>query len=239
MTAPALRPDPRGPNLWLAPDVTLPDDIRLGVGVVIHSGVRLGAGVDLQDGAVLGRRASLGAASSAPREDPGSLVLEDGAVVCAGAIVYAGARIGAGAIVGDQANVRDAAVLGAGSVLGRGSALGVQAIVGERVRIQSHAWITGWTTIEDDVFVGPGVTTMNDDTMARLAPGEQLLGPTLRRACRVGGGVLLTPGVVVGEEAFVAAGAVVTHDVPARAVVMGMPGRVRGEVPARDVLGDA
>lgn len=237
MTAAPLQPDPRAPNLWVAPDVELPDDVRLGVGVVIHAGVRLAAGVDVQDGAILGRRPSLGAASSAPREDPGPLVVEEGAVICAGAIVFAGARIGRGAIVGDQTNVRDGAVLGAGSVLGRGSALGVQAIVGERVRIQSHAWITGWTTLEDDVFVGPGVVTMNDDTMARLAPGQGLLGPTLRRACRVGGGVLLTPGVEVGEEAFVAAGAVVTADVPARAVVMGMPARVRGSVGDGDVLG--
>jgi acetyltransferase-like isoleucine patch superfamily enzyme len=66
--------------------------------------------------------------------------------------------------------------------------------------------------------------------MARLAPGEQLEGPVLRRACRVGGGVLLTPGVEVGEEAFVGAGAVVTRDVPPRAIVMGVPARVTGEV---------
>ena len=66
--------------------------------------------------------------------------------------------------------------------------------------------------------------------MARLAAGERLRGPVLRRACRVGGGVLLAPGVEIGEEAFVAAGAVVTRDVSSRAVVMGVPGRVTGAV---------
>ena len=73
--------------------------------------------------------------------------------------------------------------------------------------------------------------------MARHAAGEPLRGPTLRRACRVGGGVVLCPGVEVGEEAFVAAGAVVTRDVPARAVVMGVPAargaRGGGSRPAR------
>ena len=72
--------------------------------------------------------------------------------------------------------------------------------------------------------------------MARHAPDEPLDGPTLRRACRVGGGVVLCPGVELGEEAFVAAGAVVTRDVPARAVVMGVPARVVREVEDRDLV---
>ena len=58
----------------------------------------------------------------------------------------------------------------------------------------------------------------------------------LRRACRIGGGVVLTPGVTVGEEAFVAAGAVVTRDVPARAVVMGVPAKVVREVGDEDLV---
>ena len=63
-----------------------------------------------------------------------------------------------------------------------------------------------------------------------------LRGATLRRACRIGGGAVLTPGVEVGEEAFVAAGAVVTRDVPPRAVVMGVPARVVREVGDEDLL---
>jgi acetyltransferase-like isoleucine patch superfamily enzyme len=78
--------------------------------------------------------------------------------------------------------------------------------------------------------------TTNDDTMNRHDDGYQLAGATLRRACRIGGGVVLTPGVEVGEEAFVAAGAVVTADVPARGVVMGVPGRVVREVGEQDLL---
>jgi acetyltransferase-like isoleucine patch superfamily enzyme len=108
--------------------------------------------------------------------------------------------------------------------------------VGARVRVQTSVYLTAGTKIEDDVFVGPGATTTNDDTMARHGPGEPLRGATLRRACRVGGGAVLTPGVEIGEEAFVAAGAVVTRDVPARAVVMGVPARVVREVPDEDLL---
>ena len=78
--------------------------------------------------------------------------------------------------------------------------------------------------------------TTNDDTMARHGPETPLRGAMLRRACRVGGGAVLTPGVEIGEEAFVAAGAVVTRDVPARAVVMGVPARVVREVGEEDLL---
>ena len=78
--------------------------------------------------------------------------------------------------------------------------------------------------------------TTNDHTMARHAPGEPLRGAVLRRACRIGGGAVLVPGVEVGEEAFVAAGAVVTNDVAPRAVVMGVPARQVRQVPDEDLL---
>ena len=86
------------------------------------------------------------------------------------------------------------------------------------------------------MFIGPGVTTTNDDTMDRHPAGVPLRGPVLRRACRVGGGVTLTPGVEIGEEAFVAAGSVVTRDVAPRAVVMGVPAREVRQVGDEDLL---
>ncbi len=104
------------------------------------------------------------------------------------------------------------------------------------MRLQTNAYITAWTVVEDDVFVAPGVITANDPTAGRRGPGQELRGPTLRRACRIGAGAVLLPGIEVGEEAFVAAGAVVTADVPARAVVMGVPARVVRQVPEEELL---
>ena len=126
--------------------------------------------------------------------------------------------------------------IGTGSVIGRGSVVDNDVDVGARVRVQTGVYLTAFTLVEDDVFIGPGVTTTNDNTMARHERDERLRGPTLRRACRVGGGVVLAPGVEVGEEAFVAAGAVVTEDVPARAVVMGVPARRVRDVGEEDLL---
>jgi acetyltransferase-like isoleucine patch superfamily enzyme len=80
------------------------------------------------------------------------------------------------------------------------------------------------------------VLTTNDNTMGRHAKDEGLLGPIFRRACRIGGGAVIAPGVEIGAEAFVAAGSVVAADVPARAVVMGVPARVVRQVGDEDLI---
>jgi UDP-2-acetamido-3-amino-2,3-dideoxy-glucuronate N-acetyltransferase len=231
-----LAPSERAPGLLLGPGVELPEDVELGGHVVIHAGTLVGAGARIQDGAIVGKPVALGPRSTASRAEPPPARIGAGATVCAGAVVNAGATIGARAIVGDQAQVRERAVVGEGSVVGRGSAVDNDVTIGARVRIQTGCYITAYSTIEDDVFVAPGVTLTNDDTMGRHGPDYELRGATLRRACRVGGGAVLVPGVEVGEEAFVAAGAVVTKDVPGRAVAIGVPARVVREVPDEDLL---
>jgi acetyltransferase-like isoleucine patch superfamily enzyme len=231
-----LQPSDRAPGLLLGDGVQLPDGAEVGGNVVIHAGTVVGEGARIQDNVVLGKPVVLGARSAAPRDRLGPLVVGEGATVCAGAVVLAGARIGARAVVGDQAHVRERAEIGEETVVGRGSAIDNDVRIGARVRIQSGCYITAYSTIEDDVFVAPGVTTTNDHTMARHGPDRPVVGATLRRACRVGGGAVLLPGIEVGEEAFVAAGAVVTKDVPARAVVLGVPARQIREVPEEDLI---
>jgi acetyltransferase-like isoleucine patch superfamily enzyme len=224
------------PGLLLGEDVELPDDAEIGGNVVIHPGTVVGPGARLQDGAVIGKPLVFGKRSTAAREAPPPAVIGAGATVCAGAVVVAGARIGDGAIVGDQAHVRERTSIGEDSVVGRGSSVENNVAVGARVRIQTGCYITAYSTIEDDVFVAPGVTLTNDNAMGRRRPDEEIRGATLRRACRIGGGAVLVPAVEVGEEAFVAAGAVVVGDVPARAVVMGVPALQVREVPDEDLL---
>jgi UDP-3-O-[3-hydroxymyristoyl] glucosamine N-acyltransferase len=224
-----------GPYCVVAEGARIGSGTRLGAHVVVHPGTQVGTGCEIQDGAVLGKPPKLARHSTAAGAvEP--LVVEDGAVICCRAVVFAGARIGAGAIVGDQAYVRERAVIGAGTVIGRGSAVDNDVEIGARVRVQTDVYLTANSTVEDDVFLGPGVVTTNDSTMARHDASHAIVGAILRRACRVGGAAVLTPGVEVGEEAFIAAGAVVTRDVPARGVVIGVPGRVTREVPDTDLL---
>jgi UDP-2-acetamido-3-amino-2,3-dideoxy-glucuronate N-acetyltransferase len=230
-----LHESERAPGLLLGEGVELPERIELGANVVLHPHTELGEDVRLGDGCVVGRLPLLGPRSTASREPPGPAVLGRGVSVGSGTVIVAGARIGAGCVVADQAHVREGAVIGADTVVGRGVSVENVVSVGARVKLQTGAYITAWSVIEDDVFVAPGVTLTNDQTMGRSS-GEPLRGAVLRRACRVGGGAVLLPAVEVGEEAFVAAGAVVTRDVPARALVMGVPARVVREVAEEDLL---
>jgi acetyltransferase-like isoleucine patch superfamily enzyme len=224
---------PAGPVI--GEGVSIGEDVRFGAYVVVHDGTVIGDGCAIEDQAVLGKRPRLARHSSA-RGEVAALELGAGVSVGTGAVLFAGAKIAAETILGDQSFIRERSTIGAGSVIGRGSVVDNDVRIGARVRVQTSVYLTAFTVIEDDVFVGPGVTTTNDDTMSRHADDALLQGATLRRACRVGGGVVLTPGVEVGEEAFIAAGAVVTRDVPPRAVVIGVPGRVVREVGEEDLL---
>jgi len=210
--------------------------VRFGYHVVVHPGTVIGEGCEIGDHAVLGKPPKLARHSTASREPPPPLVLEDGVTIGAGAVLLAGARLAAGSTVYEQAFVRERAAVGESSVIGRGSSVDNDVVVGARVRIQTGVYLTAYSVVEDDVFVGPGATMTNDSTMSRHGPDFALRGPVLRRACRVGGGVTLCPGVEIGEEAFVAAGAVVTRDVPPRGVAMGNPARVVREVGDEDLL---
>ena len=204
---------------------------------VVHPGTVLGEGVKVLEHAVVGKQPTLSPRSTAKREPLPPVVLGDGTVVSTGAIVFAGSLVGARVILGDQSCVRERVTIGDDVVVGRGSLVENDTTIGAMTRIQADAYITAYSTLEEHVFVAPCVVTTNDNYMGRTEKRLGLLrGPTIRRGARVGGGAILCPGVEIGEEAFVGAGAVVTKDVPPRTVVVGSPARVLREVPDEELL---
>jgi acetyltransferase-like isoleucine patch superfamily enzyme len=193
----------------------------------VHEGTVLGEGVRVLEYAVVGKQPSLGASSTANREPLPPATIGANTVVSTGAIVFAGSSVGANCVVGDQSCIRERVTLADDCVLGRGSLIENDTTVGAGTRIQAGAYITAYSTLEEDVFIAPCVVTTNDNFMGRTERRRELMrGPTIRRSARIGGGAILCPGIDVGEEAFVGAGAVVTKDVPPRVVVVGSPARV-------------
>ena len=198
---------------------------------VVHEGTVLGDGVRILEFAVVGKQPTLGASSTAKRDPLPPTRIGDGTVVSTGAIVFAGSTVGAGCIVGDQSCIRERVELADDCILGRGSLIENDTTVGAGTRIQAGAYITAYSTLEEDVFIAPCVVTTNDNFMGRTEKRRTLMkGPTIRRGARVGGGAILCPGIDIGEEAFIGAGAVVTKDVPARKLVVGSPARVLRDV---------
>ena len=203
---------------------------------VVFPGTEMGEDV-VEANAVVGKQPSLGRRSTAARDEQPPLVIGGGTRILAGAVVFAGSRLGRSVIVGDQACVRERCELGDEVVVGRGSLVENDTTVGARTRIQANAYVTAYSHLEEDVFIAPGVVTTNDNFMGRTEGRlEHMRGPTIRRGARIGGGAVLLPGIEVGEEAFVGAGAVVLRDVPPRAVVVGNPARQIREVPAEELL---
>ena len=204
---------------------------------IVYPGTVLGDGVRVLEHAVVGKQPTLGPKSTAKRDRLPPTTVGDGTVISTGAIVFAGATIGAGCIVGDQACVRERVTLGDDVVVGRGSLVENDTTVGRGTRIQADAYITAYSTLEEDVFIAPCVVTTNDNFMGRTEQRKELMkGPTIRRGARVGGGAVLLPGIEVGEEAFVGAGAVVTKDVPPKTIVYGNPARRVRDVPPEELL---
>jgi UDP-2-acetamido-3-amino-2,3-dideoxy-glucuronate N-acetyltransferase len=110
--------------------------------------------------------------------------------------------------------------------------------IGDFVSLQSCCYLTRGVIIEDNVFCGPRIVTLNDKRICYRRPGLlfQQQAPRILRAARVGGGSVLCPGVTIGENAFVGAGSVVTHDVQDRAIVAGNPAALIGCVPDDELL---
>jgi acetyltransferase-like isoleucine patch superfamily enzyme len=204
---------------------------------IVYPGTVLGDGVQVLEGAVVGKQPTLSPRSTAMREELPPAELGDGTIVSTGAIVFAGTRIGAHVILGDQSCVRERVTIGDDVVVGRGSLVENDTTIGALTKIQADAYITAYSTLEDNVFIAPCVVTTNDNFMGRTERRHALVkGPTIRRGARVGGGAILCPGVEIGEEAFIGAGAVVTKDVPARKIVVGNPARVLRDVPENELL---
>jgi acetyltransferase-like isoleucine patch superfamily enzyme len=141
--------------------------------------------------------------------------------------------IGAGTRIGNFVFIRDKTEIGSSCVIGSYVDIEGEVKIGNNSSIQSGCYLTRGVIIEDEVFLGPRVVTMNDKKMSyrRKSLTYNRQAPKVLHGARVGGGAVLLPGVTIGRNAFVGAGAVVTKDVPERGIVFGSPAKIVGEVP--------
>jgi UDP-2-acetamido-3-amino-2,3-dideoxy-glucuronate N-acetyltransferase len=148
------------------------------------------------------------------------------------AAVEEGASLGEDTVVWRHAHVMPGARVGARCVLGQGCFVAPGVVIGDGCRLQNHVSLFQGVTLEDDVFVGPSAvfTNVRRPRAAFPTPRERYLPTLVRRGASIGANATILCGVTVGQGALVAAGAVVTRDVPPFALVVGQPARVVGLV---------
>ncbi len=217
--------------------VVIGNDVVIGDNVTIHPATVIEDGCSIADFAVVGRGPKVGKSSTAQVTDLGPLRIGAGTSVGSHTVLMAGTTIGRDSVVGDNAGIREKCSIGDNTIVGRSVTVENGTTIGSRVRIQSGAYVTAYVTIEDDVFIAPMVVTTNDNYMGRTDKVmSEMKGCTVRRGARVGGGTHILPGIEIGEDGFVATGAVVSRDVPARTVVMGVPAKAVREVAEDELL---
>jgi len=217
--------------------VEIASGCQIGHHVVIHQGTIIKADTVISDHAVLGKQPQLAKTSTVIVGKLSPLQLGNACQIGAGTILYAGTMVGDTSVIADLATIRENCQIGAGVVVGRGVAVENNTTIGDYTKIQTNAYITAYMKLEDHVFVAPMVTTTNDNYMGRTEKRfAAKKGPTIKRGARVGGNAILLPGVTIGEESFVAAGAIVTKDTPAHQVVRGTPAKPVRPVPSEELL---
>ncbi len=219
-------------------NVKIGKNVVIGNRVTIHEGTVIGDNTTVADGAVLGKFPKPAKTSTVKLSDTiPALEIGEDVTVGANCVVYRGAKIGSNTLIADLASVRENVEIGEYVIVGRGVTVENHVKIGNRTKIQSNAYITAYTTLEDQVFIAPCVTTTNDNYMGRTEERfDKIKGAHVKRGARVGGGAIILPGIIIEEETFVAAGALVTKNTEPKTLIKGFPAKFVRMVDEKELL---
>jgi UDP-2-acetamido-3-amino-2,3-dideoxy-glucuronate N-acetyltransferase len=218
--------------------VTIGRACRIGNQVVIHNDTVIGDNVRIDDGAVIGKLPMRAANSAVTRDQDltAATVGSDG-IIGAHVVIYRGCSIGKKVLVADLATIRENVTIGDFTIIGRGVAIENVCKIGRYVKLETNVYITAYSELEDRVFVAPCVATSNDNFVGRTEERfKHFKGVIMKRGARVGVNATILPGTTLYEDCLVAAGALVTKDVPAGKIVAGVPAREFRAVPDEQLL---
>ncbi|MEZ7893097.1 MAG: acyltransferase [Candidatus Wallbacteria bacterium] len=227
-----------GFNVIISAEVTIGPGTIIGSNVIIHEGSSIGANVRIDDNTVIGKL-PMRAANSVmkPTGELPACIIGDNCIIGANVVIYRGCEIGQKVLIADLATIRENVKIGQFTIIGRGVAVENFCEIGEYVKLETNAYITAYSKIEDRVFIAPNVCTTNDNYLGRTKERlSKMKGITAKKGSRIGGNATILPGVTLNEDALVAAGSVVTRDVPAKKVAMGVPAKIIRDVSGEQLL---
>lgn len=208
--------------------VTIEDDVIIHDFVVIYPNTIIKEGVEIFDHCVLGKLpTSPGITSRQLKNKYDTLVIGESSVLCPSVVIYTGTKIGSRNLLGDFCSIREECTIGDNCIISRNVSVNYNTEIGNNTKIMDNTHITGNMKIGNNVFISVLVATTNDNTMGRIAYDDKhVRGAIIEDNVTVGAAANILPGVRVGCNSIVGAGALVTKDVPSSKVVMGVPARI-------------
>jgi len=191
--------------------------------------IKIYKGVVLGDGPCFGHCVEIGIPPEGGKEGDLATTIGAGAHIRSQTVIYAGNSIGIGFQTGHHVLIRELNAIGNHVSVGSGSVVEHHITIGDKVRIHSQAFICDYSVLEEGCWIGPNVVLTNDRYPSSAKSKELLKGPRIQRGARIGANATILPGVVIGEDALVGAGSVVTRDVPPGKVVAGNPAIIIGD----------
>jgi len=219
-------------------DVTIGDDCTIGHNVIIREGTIIGSSVRIDDNTVIGKQ-PLRSKRSVFKSDKvyNPPVIGDECLIGAQVIIYTGCTIANNVLIADSAAVREDVTIGEYTIIGRSCTVENFTAIGKKCKLETNSYITAYSAIEDFCFIAPGVITTNDNFLGRTEERfKHFKGVTIRKGGRIGGGAIILPGLEIGVDAVVAAGALVTKNVPAGKIYAGSPAKEFRNVPEEQLL---
>ena len=208
-------------------DVIIGENGTIGNNVVIYAGTKIGSNVRIDDCTVIGKqpmRAKRSIFQDTKPMEPAEI--GDNCLIGAQVVIYAGAKIANNILVADTAAIRENVTIAEYTIVGRGVTIENFTTIGKKCKLETGSYITAYSEVGDYCFIAPGVVTTNDNFMGRTEERfKHFKGVTIRTGGRIGGRAVILPGIEIGEDAVVGAGAVVTRNVPPRVIVVGAPAK--------------
>lgn len=213
-------------------DVIIEDDVIIHDYVVLYPGTILRKGVEVYDHCVIGKLPTTpGSTARALKETYASVEVGENSILCPGVVLYAGTKIGKHTLLGDYCSIREDCSVGDYCIISRNVSVNYETTIGNYTKIMDNTHITGNMTIGNHVFISVQVASTNDNGMGRDGYNEESVrGATIHDYVTIGAAANILPNVDIGENAIVGAGSVVTKNVPANKVVMGIPAKVVRDV---------